>query len=64
MQKKNQFYKTVSSAPNSITRDQETILHDDNDIDVNIKSTKCSNQLLILKIKRDIINTMQDENLM
>ena len=64
MQKKNQFYKTVSHAPNSITRDQETVLHDHSDIDVNVKSTKCSKRLWILKKKREIINTMQHENLM
>ena len=40
MQKKNQFYKTVSHALNSITRDQETILHDHNDTDVKHKKCK------------------------
>lgn len=42
MQKKNQFYKTVSHALNSVARDQETIdiIHVHNDIDVNHKKRK------------------------
>ena len=49
MQRKNQFYKTVSYALNSITHDQETILHDHNDTDVKHKKGEIvpANQLRI-----------------